>query len=721
MATLERIRRRSGLLIIVIGFAMAAFILTDLLGSGNSIFNDNSTIGKIDGQKVDRQEFATRIDELVASNPQYGNFSSKQQADFVWNQLMREIIMGKEYDKLGFAVTSEELRFDLMNNPQVRQIQLFQDPNTGQFSEESYVAGLNYLVDNKDQNADFQEFWIQWVAFQKSVKEQSLVFKYNNAVEKGLYTPAALARADYIASSQSYNVSFIQLPYAAISDSTITVTDADKKAWYNAHKEEFKQEAVRNIEYINFPIAPSDADKQEILDELALLKENKVVYNTTTSTNDTTFGFAQTENDSVFAAMYSDQPVDMGYYTEGQLSPVLDTVMFDAEIGTLVGPYEEAGGFKMSKLTQIKFLPDSVKARHILIAYQGAERSSATRSGQEAKALADSLFEVVENDRSAFEEISKSYNDDVVAAGKGGDLGYFSQGQMAPAFNNYCFYNAKGDLGLVFTQFGFHIVEITDQKGSNKAVRVASIFRNVYSSEATMNAIYAKASTFASEAQRADDYKALADENGYQLRPATNIKQFEDQIPGLGTSRKIVQWAWDEEREEGSIGLIENNGQGYVVVILTDVFKAGYTPMDKVMGRVTEGATNQKKGEQLVKQIEEAAAGKTEINAVAQALNTTVKTQSLNRKSVALTGAGNEPVVIGTMVSMPVNTLSKPIAGERAAYMFVVTTVNEAYDKQDYADDQQNLNQGMRTRAAGQTFESIKAGVKIDDKRSMFY
>lgn len=721
MATLERIRRRSGLLIIVIGFAMAAFILTDLLGSGNSIFNDNSTIGKIDGQKVDRQEFATRIDELVASNPQYGNFSSKQQADFVWNQLMREIIMGKEYDKLGFAVTSEELRFDLMNNPQVRQIQLFQDPNTGQFSEESYVAGLNYLVDNKDQNADFQEFWIQWVAFQKSVKEQSLVFKYNNAVEKGLYTPAALARADYIASSQSYNVSFIQLPYAAISDSTITVTDADKKAWYNAHKEEFKQEAVRNIEYINFPIAPSDADKQEILDELALLKENKVVYNTTTSTNDTTFGFAQTENDSVFAAMYSDQPVDMGYYTEGQLSPVLDTVMFDAEIGTLVGPYEEAGGFKMSKLTQIKFLPDSVKARHILIAYQGAERSSATRSGQEAKALADSLFEVVENDRSAFEEISKTYNDDVVAAGKGGDLGYFSQGQMAPAFNNYCFYNAKGDLGLVFTQFGFHIVEITDQKGSNKAVRVASIFRNVYSSEGTMNAIYAKASTFASEAQRADDYKALADENGYQLRPATNIKQFEDQIPGLGTSRKIVQWAWDEEREEGSIGLIENNGQGYVVVILTDVFKAGYTPMDKVMGRVTEGATNQKKGEQLVKQIEEAAAGKTEINAVAQALNTTVKTQSLNRKSVALTGAGNEPVVIGTMVSMPVNTLSKPIAGERAAYMFVVTTVNEAYDKQDYADDQQNLNQGMRTRAAGQTFESIKAGVKIDDKRSMFY
>ena len=721
MATLERIRRRSGLLIIVIGFAMAAFILTDLLGSGNSIFNDYSTIGKIDGQKIDRQDFATRIDELVASNPQYGNFTVKQQADFVWNQISREIIMGKEYDKLGFSVTPDELRYDLINNPQVRQIQLFQDQNTGQFTEESYSAGLNYLIENKDQNPDFQEFWMQWVAFQKSVKDQSLVFKYNNAVEKGLYTPAALARADYIASSQSYNVSFIQLPYAAISDSTVTVSDADKKAWYNAHKEEFKQEAVRNIEYINFPIAPSAADKQEIEDELASIKANKVVYNTTTSTNDTTYGFAQTTNDSAFAAMYSDQAVDMGYYTAGQLAPVLDTVLFAAEVGTIVGPYEEAGGYKMSKLSQIKFLPDSVKARHILIAFQGAERSNATRSGQDAKALADSLFEVIKADKTTFETISTEYNDDVVAAGKGGDLGYFSQGQMATAFNNYCFYNKTGDIGLVFTQFGFHIIEITDQKGSNKAVRVASIFRNVYSSEATMNDIYAKASTFASEAQRSEDYTALANESGYQLRPATNIKEFEDQIPGLGASRKIVQWAWDEEREEGSIGLIENNGQGYVVVILTDIFEEGYTPMEKVMGRVTEGAINKKKGEQLVKQLEEAAAGKTELNAVAQAMNTTVKTQSLNRKSVALTGAGNEPEIIGAMVSMQTNVLSKPMAGERAAYMFVVTSVNEAYDKQDYAEDQRNLNQAMRTRAAGQTFESIKAGVTIDDKRSMFY
>jgi len=721
MATLERIRRRSGLLIIVIGLAMAAFILTDLLGSGGILFNDYTTIGEIDGKKIDRQEFATRIDELVQSNPQYGNFTVKQQADFVWNQLLREEIMGKEYKKLGMSVTADELRYDLINNPQVRQIQLFQDPNTGQFTEQSYNAGLNYLVENKDQNADFQNFWVQWVAFQKSVKDQSLVFKYNNAVEKGLYTPAALARADYIAGSQSYSVSFIQMPYAAISDSTITVSDSEKKAWYNAHKDQFKQEAVRNIEYINFPIVPSEADKEEVKAELAGLINDKVVYNTTTQVNDTIRGFANAENDSAFAAMYSDQPIDMGYYAAGQLPAILDTVLFDAEVGAMVGPYEEAGGYRLSKLSEIKFLPDSVKARHILISYQGAERSSATRSGQEAKALADSLFAVIKEDVSKFDAISTEYNDDLVAAGKGGDLGYFSQGQMATGFNNYCFYNKKGDIGLVFTQFGFHIIEITDQKGSNKSLRVTSIFRNVLSSEATIKDIYGKASSFASEAQRTEDYTALAEEKGYQLRPATNIKEFDDQIPGLGSSRKIVQWAWNEEREEGAIGLIDNNGQGYVVVVLTDIFEEGTTPMDKVMGRVTEGAINKKKGEQLVKQMQEAAANRTDIQAIAQVLNTTVKTQSLNRKSVAITGAGNEPEVIGAMVSMQPNVLSQPMAGERAAYMFIVTSVNEAYDKQEYADDQQNLNQGMRTRVAGQTFESIKESIDVEDRRAMFY
>jgi peptidyl-prolyl cis-trans isomerase D len=721
MATLERIRRRSGLLIIVIGLAMAAFILTDLLGSGGMLFTDYNSVGEINGKKITREEFAIRMEKLVQSNQQYSNFSTKMQADFVWNQILREELLGKEYNKLGMSITSEELFYDLVNNPQVRQIQLFQD-QSGQFSESAFRQGMSYLVDNKDNEPQLREFWDQWIAFEQSVKDQSLVFKYNNAVEKGLYTPQALARADHVASTQTYAISFIQMPYSAIVDSTLAVTEAEKKAYYNANKEDFTQEAVRNIEYVDFAIMPSEADRNEIKMELADLIEDRVTYNTTTGTNDTTLQFANTENDSAFVSMYSDQPVDMNYVGQaGGLPPILDTVLFDAEVGTIIGPYEEAGGFKLSKLSDIKYLPDSVKARHILIAYQGAERSQATRPPFEAKQLADSLFEVIQGDVSMFDSISRAYSDDLVAAGKGGDLGWFSQGQMAVPFNNYCFYNDVGDLGLVITNFGFHIIEITDQKGSNKSVRVASIFRGVDASEETRTNVYREASTFASEAQSSDDFRALAEEKGYQLRPATNIAEFDENIPGLGQSRKIVQWAWNKEREEGAIGLIDNNNQGYVVVILTDKLEEGYAPMDKVMGRVTQGARDLKKGEQLVAQIAEAAADETDINAIAAKLNTTVKTQSINRKTAALTGAGNEPVVIGKMLALPPNVLSEPVAGERAAYLFTVTSINDAFEKPDYSEEIANLQQAMRSRVASESFESIREQADITDRRALIY
>jgi hypothetical protein len=720
MATLERIRKRSGLLIVVIGFAMMAFILTDLLGSGGSLFNDYNTIGKIDGNKIGRDVFAMKMDELIKSNPQYAQFTSKQQADAVWNQILREQLLGEQYDELGMLVTAEELRYDLLNNPQVQQIQLFMD-QSGQFTEAAFTEGLRVLNERKDSDPQFREFYVQWVAFEKSVKEQSLMMKYNTAIEKGLYTPKALARAEHIAGSKQVNVSFIQMPYAAISDSTIEVTESEKKAYYKANKNKFKQEAVRNIEYINFAIAPSAKDRAEIEAELKEMMVDRIAFNTSMNQNDTVVGFANADNDSAFAAQFSEQPIDMGFKTKGMLPPVLDTVVFDAPIGTVYGPYEDAGGFKLSKLTAVKFLPDSVKARHILIGYQGAERSSATRAPQEAKALADSLFEIIKADKNAFEGISAVYNDDVVAQGKGGDLGYFQQGQMATEFNNYCFYNATGDVGLVITNFGFHIINITDQKGSNKSVKVATIHRNVLSSDETIKEAYSQASSFASEAQRAEDFRALAEEKGLQLLPATNIKEFDEQVPGLGMSRKIVQWAWNEDREEGAIGLIDNNLQSYVVVVLTDILEEGYTPMEKVDEVVTLGARNVKKGEKLVADLKAAAEGKTDINAIAAALNTTVKTQSINRKSAALVGSGNEPKVIGRMLAAPTNTLSEAMAGENAAYIYIVTGINDAFDKPDYKEDMTVMNQDMRARAAGSVFESIRKGVKIEDKRALFY
>lgn len=721
MATLERIRQRSGILIIVIGLAMLAFILTDLLGSGGILFNDQSTIGKVDGKKISREEFAYKVEELKASNPQYAQLSNKQLADFVWNNMLREEIMGKEYAKLGMAVTTEELDFEIKQNQQIQQA--FVNPNTGQFDEGQFYQYVSSIRENREKDQESADVWNQWIGFEKGMKDQSLMNKYNTAVQKGMYTPKALAQAEYVAGNKSYEMQFVQLSYAAIADSTITVTDADKKKFYRANKEKYKQEAARNLEYVFFPNQPSATDREAVRADLNNLLTGRTILNTETGLNDTLPGFRFTDNDSTFAAGYSDDPVDMGYKKKGELSPSIDSTFFDSPVGTVFGPYEESGAYMISKVSDIKMIPDSVKARHILIAYQGAERAGqeVTRSGQEAKALADSLFKVLQDNRSLFDSISKTYNNDITAATKGGDLGWFTEGSMAEPFSNYCFYNKTGDLGLVFTNFGFHIINITDQKGATKAVRVTTIARNVMPTEETLKEIYSKASTYASEAQQSEDFRALAEKNQLVLRPATNIKQLDDNIPGLGQSRKIVQWAWDKERKEGNIGLIENEGQGYVVVILTDILEEGYTPMEKMDEQLTAAVIKEKKGEILTKQLAEAKAKSSDINAIATSLGGKVSTQSLNRKSMALVGSGAEPKVIGMMVGGKTGQLSEPMAGENAAYIWVLSSVGEAFDKGEYTEEITNSNTTMRDRVQGEVFEAIKKGKKVEDKRYIFY
>ncbi len=721
MATLERIRKRSGLLIIVIGLAMAAFVLTDLMSSGSSIFNDYSSIGKIAGEKISRESFAAEMEEIKSSNPQYATLTSKQLADFAWNTILRDKILGKECAELGIQITSDELFYEITNNDQIKQA--FTNQQTGAFDENQFKQYIATINDQKDKDEESRNLWNQWIGFEQGVKDQSLVFKYNSAIEKAMYTPKALAQLDYVAGTQTYQLQVLALPYSSIVDSTIEVTEAEKKAFYKEHKEEYKQEAVRNIEYVNFATAPSEADKEEVRKELALLLDSKITFNTNLGRNDTTAGFRSATDDSTFAAGFSDEAIDNTFHAAGTLPPALDTVIFNKEPGFIIGPYADGAGFRVSKLTQIKFVPDSVKARHILISYQGAERAgqNVTRTPQEAKALSDSLFKLVEGDISQFDALSTKYNDDLVAAGKGGDLGFFAQGSMAVPFNNYCFYNKTGDVGIVYTNFGAHIINITAQKGSNKSVKVTSIYREVLASEITLKNVYNEASSFASEAQRSEDFRALAETKKLSLRPATNIKEFDDNIPGLGVSRKIVRWAWDEEREENEVGLIENDGAGYVVVILTDKLEEGYTPMEKMDELITLGVRNQKKGEMLVKKLTDARNGKTDINAIATVVGAQPISQSINRKSTNLNGSGVEFKVIGMMLATPVGVLSEPVAGEGAAFIYTVQAINEAFAKPDYAEDITNITTALKSRVAGSAFEALKESTKIDDKRALFY
>ncbi len=721
MATLERIRKRSGLLIIVIGVAMGGFVLQDLFSSGANLFSDPNSIGSINGEKFTRQEFSIRIEKLKSNNEQYANFSDKMVSDYVWQQMLIETIQGEQSDILGLTITPEELFFEVKNNQEIRQA--FTDPSTGQFSESALGNYLTSLQDGRDNgNPEAYKAWNQWTNFERGLREQALSTKYNTAVKYGIYMPTALGENEFAKNSQNVQAQFIRLAFADVADSTIEITDADLKSYHSKHSEDFEKKASRDINFVTFSIQPSDEDNQEVLDELNELMADQIIENADPSQNDTIFGFTNSENDSLFVMLNSDYPFTDKYLKAGEMPLEIDSLMMNSEVGYTYGPYKDGDGFTVTKLEDILYAPDSVKARHILIAFAGAERANPaiTRSGLEARALADSLYTIIKDDPKAFEAISQQYSDDIVAKGKGGDLGWFTENAMAAPFAQYCFRNKTGDVGFVNTNFGYHIIIIDGQEGENKTVRVANLHRAVYPSQTTIEVIYREAAMFAKNAQAADDYTALAEDEGYVLRPATNIKKGDENIPGLNQNREIVKWTFNEDRNEGDINVFSTN-DNHIVVILTNIFEDGIAPLEKVEDEVRGKVLNEKKAELLTAKINTALTDGISIEDLAASVGAEVKPQATSMNGTALSGVGAEPKVIGVMMGITPGKISKPIVGNSGIFVVMVQEELPYAPKGDYRDEQEQLVQSIRGLVASQVFESLKKDADIEDLHNDIY
>ena len=706
MATIERIRQRSGLLIVVVFVALLAFLLGDLFKSGGSkFFGDPNIVGSVNGVELSRQEVSKKMEELRAGNPEtYANTSSVQLANFVWTNFMSDAILGEELDAADMSVSEQEIYLDIINNPNIRQS--FAGAN-GQFDENMFKSYLAQVRDNKDVTEQSAEMWTQWLSFENAVVNQAKNFKFTNAIEKAVFMPSSLVAAEFARSDAQHPAQYVYVPYIDVNEDEISVSEADAKKYYNAHKDEFTQKDGRNIEYINFPLAPSQADRDALKAELAALS----------------LEWFSAEDDSVFVNLHSDVRFIPEYFTIDQLVGTgIDTLVDGQDVGYQKGPIDLGGSFSVVKLVDKKVLADSVQARHILIPFAGATRvdPSVTRTPMEAKTLADSLFAYLQDNPSAFEAVSQEYSSDVVAKEKGGDLGYFGRGMMAKPFENFCYFGKEGDLGLVPTQFGFHIIEITDQKGANQAYKIGQVIREILPSDETIQALYGQASTYAASAQSADDYRVLAMEQGLSLRPARNLAQFEEVVPGLGTSRRVVRWAWDEDREIGNIGLLENDGKGYVVVILTDKLEEGTTPYESVAAQCLEAAKKEAKKAIITERLEAALSSAASIEDVAAAAGKQVRTLNFKVGQANIAGVGNEAKVVGTICGIPSGELSGVIAGESGAFVAITQPAQPA-PTVDFSNQARTTQQSLRNLVSVQAYKALQDKADIEDKRHLMF
>ena len=706
MATIQRIRQRSGLLVVVVFVALIAFLLGDLFRSGGSkFFGDPNIIGTVNGRDITRLELSQGMEELRAGNPeQYANTSSIQLANFVWNNIVTEELLSAELSAAGMTVSQQELYFDIITNPNIRQN--FAGAN-GQFDENMFKSYIAQVRDNRDASEQSVEMWTQWLAFERAVANQAQNFKYTNAIEKAIFMPTGLAEAEIKRGDAQHPAQYVYVPYIDVNEDEIAVTDEDAKRYYNANKEDFDQEEGRNIEFINFPLAPSESDREAVRAELATLS----------------LEWMNQEDDSVFVNLHSDVRFQSEYYTITELVGTgLDTLVDGQSVGFQKGPIDLGGAFAVVKLVDRKIVPDSVKARHILIPFAGATRADAsiTRNPQEARVLADSLFAYLEENPSAFESVSEAFSSDIVAKEKGGDLGYFSRGSMAKPFENFCFFKKNGSMGVVPTQFGWHVIQVTDQKGSNDVYKIGQIIREILPSEGTIQDLYNQASGYAAEAQTAEDYRVLASDKGFFLRPARNLGRFEEVVSGLGAARRVVRWAWDEEREEGNIGLLENDGKGYVVVVLTDKLNEGTTSFELVQGQCLEAAKKDAKKALITERLENALTGASTIEEVAAAAGKEVRTLSFRISQFNIAGVGNEAAVVGTICGLEPGSLSGVITGENGAFVAITSPATPA-PVLDYSNMAQNTQRSIRNLVGTQAYKALEEKAKIEDMRYMMF
>jgi peptidyl-prolyl cis-trans isomerase D len=706
MAVLERIRSRAGtIVVVVIGLALLSFVLQDLLTSGNSFFRNNE-VGEINGTSISGEEFANKLDAAEAKYKRNQNQSSvddnvrQQLLNEIWNEYLDNYLFNPELENAGVAVHEDEL-FDMVQgeniDPQVQQIPLFQDSITKQFDRNKVIKFLKtQLTEENDPDGKYRE---SWGDFEQSLMKARRKSKYNTLIKKGIYVTTAAAKKDFAEKNKNVAYRLISKKYDTIADSTVKVSDEDFKKYYEEHKHEYEQQDEnRKMEYVVFQVNPSPEDRDELMKSMNALKEQ----------------FQSSVNDTLFVNANSASPFREESVKRGSLGIQLDSSVFGGAPGTVYGPVTDGAEVKLVKLLGFKASSDSVKARHILISTQNG------MAADKAMAKADSLKKVVQGGGD-FAALATLISDDPGSKIKGGDLGYFSEGMMVPEFNDACFNGKVGDLVVVKTQFGAHLINIQEKtKPSNKA-RIVSLTKAIEASSKTNEAIFAQANEFAVNSENNDAFQKNAKEKNLFIVKAPTVRPTDRNVNDLNNSRELVNWAFNDETQVNDVSKVMEFDGKYVVAALTGKRDKGIPAFEQIKEDLEGPVKREKKADQFVKEMQ--ASGAATIDALAARLKLTPDAQSsVTFGSYSVPNYGYEPKLIGAITSSKTAKLSEPVRGNSGVYVYVVETINEApAPPADLKEYKKSLSANQQGRVDNGVYSSMLKKAKVDDKRYRFF
>lgn len=696
MAVLQKIRQRSLLLILVIGFCLLAFIIGDIFNSGG-FSSTSKDVGSIDGKDISFEDFRVKVSNVEKSGQ---GITATAAANRVWEQEVSIALLTSEFDKLGLRVGEKHLLEVLKADQNIGGNPLFLNAagifDVAKFKEyfKANPAQAQFLKDREkdaDLNAKYQ--------------------MYTTLIKAAVYTTESEGKLKYEMEANKVNFAYVAGLYSTIKDSEVKVTDAEIVDFMMKNEKKYKADESREVEYVLIEDKASATDETEVKSKINALLTGSVVYNQATGKNDTLPGFRTTTNTVEFVNSNSDVPYDSTYIAKKDLPAVDADKLFNLAPGAVYGPYMFGKYYCISKSMGMKSGVNA-KASHILIGYEGTQvpNQKEKRTKEQAKAKAESILAQVNANPDSFMMLAFTSSDDS-SAQQGGDLGYFGPNQMVKPFNDFVFNNGIGKVGLVETDFGFHIIKITDKQDG---IRLATVAQKIEASEATSDKIFTQATKLEMDATD-KDFNKVAKEMGLKVAPAVSVKGMDENFGTLGNQRTIVRWAFEDGVKVGAVKRFEVANVGHVIAKLKSIDDSGLVAVSVVRPYVEPILKNKKKAE-LIK----AKMSGSSIEAIAKAVGGTVQQATgLTMENTMLPGVGQEPKVVGNAFALAANKLSAPIEGNTGVYVVKNMSTVKAPVLKSHAAYVTKLK-AQTASDANRVVPALKANAKIEDNRKDF-
>lgn len=703
MALIKKIRQRTGLAIGVIAVGLIFFLVGgDILSPNSTLLGGNSNVvGKIAGESISYEEYVRKIEEVKFSFQQNTGktpsepemYGLRQQA---WQAMIVERVFKSQYEELGLSISDKELVDMVQGQNIVAELrQQLVNPATGEFDRDQLITFLQSL---ENAGPEQRAFWAQQ---EKLFADARLRIKYDNLLATSEYATKAEAKLQHKAANSIADADYVFIPFYALPDSDIEVSDAELKAYIGKHKDKFKVSSSVDLDYVVFNLQPSGEDSAFVISKVNSLTEE----------------LRATETDSIFVIRNSEGENAFVTYLPGDKLPESLTLnVDDLESGETYGPFITSRSTYVSyKISSMYEGTARIRASHILFGTNGLDDAAKA----DVKASAEDVLKDIREGLN-FATAASQYGQDGTSQ-RGGDLGWFAKEDFVTEFADVVFAAKSTGLinSIVETEYGFHIIDVTEMP-KTEVIKVAALEVELGPSDVTRNDVFRNADSFAANSGNAKEFVSNAELSKYRIVQANGLDAFARNLNNQTNAREIVRWAFNDA-SVGNVSQVFELDNSYVVASLRGKFEEGTSSLEQARMQATGQVINEKKAAKISEKIKDMASLE-EMKAAFDESASLGNTAGLNLAASVFPGVGFAPKAIGAIFGLKNSgDITKPIHEDVGIIVAKLNSITPAGEVADYSSYQNQITQNDSQRTAYMIMMALEELAKVKDYRYKFF